>query len=117
QWAHMLASDSQCSPICPFRAFTCYKEAIIYRRRGGRVEAFCSWTGDACIGFKCQFAGCSRHALLPDGTCRLKVEALAPAASEDDASIEEEAKVLEKQIESKIRDKIKKFGSRARDLW
>ena len=113
----MPVGETYCTPVCPFKAFTCYKQAVIYRRRGGRLEAFCSWIGDSCIGYKCQFAGCSRHALLPDGTCKLKVAVVAPPSSEDDTSLEEEARALEKQIGEKIRDKVKKLGQRARDIW
>lgn len=107
----MHSSDVSCSPLCSFKAFTCYKNALVYRRGRRGVEAFCTWIGDACIGWKCQYAGCTRHALLPDGTCRLKLEKLKPKESaEEDFSIEEEAKILDQQVYSKLRDKLKKLG-------
>ena len=110
----MPSSDVACTPVCPFRAFTCYKQALVCRRQRGGLVPFCSWIGDVCIGYKCQFAGCARHALLPDGTCKLKLEAVAPArAVEDDDVLEREAEALEKQLYGKIRDKLKKLGTRA----
>jgi|UniRef100_A0A7C3WTV3 hypothetical protein len=109
----MPSSDLVCTPVCPFRAFTCYKQALAYQRRRGELAAFCSWIGDACIGYKCQFAGCSRHALLPDGTCKMKLEAVTPAKAVDDDAIEKEAEALERQLYGRIRDKLKKLGTRA----
>jgi len=113
----MQKSDVSCSPLCLFRAFTCYKNALVYRRTRRGVEAFCTWIGDSCIGWKCQFSGCTRHALMPDGTCKLKLEALKPKKEEEeDFSIEEEAKALDRQVYSKIRDKLKKLGPKVSDL-
>ncbi len=113
----MQKNDVSCSPHCPFRAFTCYRNAIVYRRTRRGVEAFCTWIGDNCIGPKCQFAGCARHALMPDGTCKLKLEALRPRRGEEEEfSIEEEAKALDQQVYSKIKDKLKKLGPRISDL-
>jgi hypothetical protein len=105
-----------CTPICPFHAFTCYKNALIYRRTKHGLEAFCTWTGEVCIGWKCQYSGCSRHALLPDGTCRLKLEKTSGRREEEEFSIEEEAKILEKEVYGKIKDKLKKLGARIKDV-
>ncbi|MEZ0346029.1 MAG: hypothetical protein ABWK01_05730 [Infirmifilum sp.] len=112
----MQKNDVSCSPLCPFKAFTCYKNALIYRRTKRGLEAFCTWTGDACIGYKCQYSGCAKHALLPDGTCKLKLEMTQPKKAEEDFSIEEEAKVLDQQVYGKLRDKLKKLGARVNDL-
>lgn len=107
----MPTGNMSCSPLCPFRAFTCYRDALIYRRSKSGGGAFCTWIGDTCIGWKCQYAMCTRHALMPDGTCRLRLEASKPKeASEEGFSIEEEARMLDKQVYSKIRDKLKKLG-------
>ncbi|UNQ72810.1 hypothetical protein [Infirmifilum sp. NZ] len=54
---------------------------------------------------------------MPDGTCKLKLEALKPKKEEEeDFSIEEEAKALDRQVYSKIRDKLKKLGPKVSDL-
>ena len=100
-----------CTPLCPFRAFYCAKKALVIKRRGRDLEAFCRWTGDACIGPKCAFAICTRHALQPDGTCGLltfKKRSRLP-------SIEEEAAKIEREM-VKIKDKLKKLGVGLEDL-
>lgn len=94
-----------CTPICPFRAFYCTKKALIIRRRGNELVAFCSWTGDLCIGYRCQFALCNKHALLPDGTCSLLTRAVR---RKERPSIEEEAAKLEREYVT-IKDKLRKL--------
>ncbi|MCI4408721.1 MAG: hypothetical protein JHC26_06490 [Thermofilum sp.] len=112
-----MQKDVFCTPICPFHAFTCYKNALVYRKTKRGLEAFCTWTGEPCIGWKCQFAGCSKHALLPDGTCKFKLEKISGKKEEEEEfSIEEEAKVYEKQVYGKIKDKLKKLGARIDDI-
>jgi len=98
-------ASTKCSPICPFRAFYCTKKALIIKRVGGRLEAWCAWTGDRCIGYKCQFATCTKHALLPDGTCRLKIKRI----KKKEISIEEQAAKIEREM-GNIRGKLKKLG-------
>ena len=93
-----------CSPLCPFRAFVCTKKALIIRRESGL--AFCAWTGDECIGYKCQFAACAKHALLPDGTCGM---VLRLAEKRRSPSIEEEALKLESEYRA-LRDKLRRLG-------
>lgn len=105
----MVRPGVECTPVCPYRAFECLKGALIYRRRGNRIVAFCTWIGDECIGYKCQFASCKRHALLPDGTCKLKLEKVQPRRSSREFSIEEEA-IKEEQLYGKLRSKLKKLG-------
>ncbi|MGB9709286.1 MAG: hypothetical protein ACP5II_04870 [Infirmifilum sp.] len=39
-----------------------------------------------------------------------------PKKTEEEFSIEEEAKVLDRQVYSKLRNKLKKLGSRVNDL-
>jgi len=96
----------KCTPICPFRAFYCTKRALTIRRKGNRIIAFCSWIGDECIGYKCQYATCSRHALiLPDGLCKLKMR----KQRKRETSIEEEATKLEPQFRS-LRQKLRKLS-------
>ncbi len=106
----MVRRGVECTPVCPFRAFECLKNALIYRRRGRRVIAFCTWTGEECIGYRCQFASCKRHALLPDGTCKLKLEKVQPKRQKQSFSIEEEA-LREEQLYGKLRSKLKKLGA------
>jgi len=91
----------KCTPLCPH--FKCTKQALVYRVEGGRKIAFCRWAGDLCKGYKCNFAICERHSLLPDGTCGLTIRV------KRSRSIEEEAKILEEEY-SAIRDKLKKLG-------
>ncbi len=106
----MKSYSVECTPVCPFKAFVCHKNALIYRRRGKRIIAFCTWIGDECIGYRCQFAGCSRHALLPDGKCKLKLQKVSPKTERKEISIEEEADIMEKQVYGKIKDKLRKLG-------
>lgn len=66
----------KCNPLCPF--FKCLKKALIvrteyYRGRPIRVP-MCSWIGDKCIGAKCRYAHCEKHAMLPDGRCAFAVQ-------------------------------------------
>ncbi|MEB3817094.1 MAG: hypothetical protein LRS46_04055 [Desulfurococcales archaeon] len=70
----------KCSPLCPF--FRCLKNALIikteyYRGRPIKVP-ICSWTGDRCIGPKCRYAYCEKHAMLPDGRCAFAVQKRSP---------------------------------------
>ncbi|OYT31446.1 MAG: hypothetical protein B6U94_03050 [Thermofilum sp. ex4484_79] len=97
--------SSKCTPVCPFRAFYCTKKALLIKRVRGVLEAWCAWTGDKCIGYKCQFATCTKHALLPDGTCRLKLG----KTKRRQVSIEEQAARIEQEMGS-IRGKLKKLG-------
>ena len=96
----------KCTPLCPFRAFICTKRALSIRRYGTKIVSYCSWTGDNCIGYRCQFALCSRHALLPDGTCGLTVRRKRPSGP----SIEEEAFKMEKEYKT-LKNKLKKPGT------
>lgn len=96
--------STECSPLCPFRAFKCTKNALVIRRRRDRLETICDWTGDRCIGWRCQFAVCMRHALLPEGTCSLMAE-----KKERKPSIDEEALRVKSQY-TDIGRKLKKRG-------
>ena len=92
-----------CTPICPFRAFMCARRALVIRRRGGRLYAFCEWTGDRCIGWRCQYAVCMRHALSPDGKCGLLMK------RKRRPSIDEEAARV-KESYADLRKRLKKLG-------
>ena len=99
--------SGKCRPTCPF--LRCAKKMRMIRKRGGRTLIICGMTGDLCIGYKCNFAYCEKHALLPDGTCALTIKRrTAP-------SIEEEAAKLEQQYVS-IKSKLKKLGKGLDDL-
>lgn len=63
----------------------------------------CSLTNDPCIGSKCNFAFCAKHALLPDGTCALSIR------RRKIRDIEDEAAILDKEYDE-LRDKLKRFG-------
>ncbi len=90
-------------PACP--EFKCLKKALKLVRKGKTAVAICNLTGDQCIGYKCQFASCTAHALTPEGRC-LK-GAFTETGSEID--IVREAKKLDKSAEQ-IRSKLKKIG-------
>lgn len=61
--------DGRCSQLCPL--FWCSKRAYQPRRdlSTGRRYVFCTWIGDECIGYSCQYATCRMNYLLPDGSC------------------------------------------------
>lgn len=99
--------STECTPLCPFRAFKCTKNALVIRRKRDRLEALCEWTGERCIGWRCQFMVCMRHALMPDGTCNLMVE-----RKERKPPIDEEAA----KIASKYSDLGKKLRRMGLDL-
>ncbi len=84
--------STECTPLCPFRAFKCTKNAL------------CEWTGDRCIGWRCQFAVCMRHALLLDGTCSLMVQ-----RKEQKPPIDEEAAKLATKY-PELGKKLKRMG-------
>jgi len=96
--------STECTPQCPFRAFKCTKNSLVIRRRRDRLEALCEWTGDRCIGWRCQFAVCIRHALLPDGTCSLMIE-----RKDRKPPIDEEAAKMETRY-ADLRRKLKRVG-------
>ena len=101
----MYPYSTECTPICPFRAFKCTKNALMIRRRRDRLEALCEWSGDRCIGWRCQFAVCLKHALMPDGTCSLLVQ----RQGQRKPPIDEEAAKLEGGY-SDLRRKFKRKG-------
>ncbi len=93
----MISTD--CTPLCPFRAFMCTRRALVIRRRRGRLEAFCEWSGDRCIGWRCQFAVCMRHALTPDGKCSLLLRReRRPSIDEEAAKVGERYAGLSKRL-------------------
>ncbi|MEM1509395.1 MAG: hypothetical protein QW096_06025 [Thermofilaceae archaeon] len=96
--------SSECTPLCPFRAFKCTKNALVIRRRRDRLESLCDWSGDRCIGWRCQFADCMRHALYPDGTCSLMV-----TKKERKPSIDEEAARVKSDY-TNLGKRFKKLG-------
>ena len=93
-----------CTPLCPFRSFYCTKRALVIKK-GSRPEAWCAWIGDKCIGYRCQFASCTRHALMPDGRCKLLVR----RESRRERPLEEEAESIEREMVS-LKGKLKKLG-------
>jgi len=94
-----------CTPVCPFRAFYCTKKALVIRKRGNSREAWCAWIGDKCIGYKCKFASCTRHALLPDGRCKLMLR----KEEKKEIPLEEEVAKAEREM-TYIRRKLRKIG-------
>jgi len=114
----------KCDPRCPY--FRCLKKALKFITKDGRilspravsalnldpssVEAWCTWANDKCSGYRCKYANCIKHALLPDGTCALSVRTRTVSRS-----IEEEAKAYEKEY-MVLRDKLKHLGAKELDL-
>ncbi len=99
--------EVKCKPICPFRAFYCVKKALIIRPGSGGLQAWCAWTNDECIGYKCQYAVCTRRALAPDGICMLFSR--RQRKRHKVKSIEEEAEMLETEY-ARIKNKLKKLS-------
>lgn len=65
---HLSEQGKHCSPGCEF--FRCSKRAMDYHSS----KVYCRWTDDDCIGPACNYALCSKHQLLPDGTCGLAIK-------------------------------------------
>lgn len=97
----------KCTVSCPF--FRCSRRSIIIRRQSSGKVILCSLTNDPCIGPKCNFAYCLKHALLPDGTCALSIQRAKSR------SIEDEVEVLDREL-SELRDKLKRLGRRDVDM-
>lgn len=91
----------KCSVLCPF--FRCGRKAKIIRQQSRKKLILCSLTNDLCIGFKCNFAFCAKHALLPDGTCALSIQ------QKKTRNIEDEAALLDREYDE-LKDKLKKLG-------
>lgn len=91
----------KCNVLCPF--FRCSRRAKIIRQQSRKKIVICFLTNDPCIGSKCNFAFCVKHALLPDGTCALSIK------QKKIRDIEDEAALLDREYDE-IRDKLKKFG-------
>jgi len=92
----------KCSPLCPF--FKCLKGALIIRTeyyRGRPIKVpICSWTGDRCIGPKCRYAYCEKHAMLPDGRCAFAVQARAKRQVDFEEELKRESEIdrLEEEL-------------------
>jgi len=75
-----------CNPLCPL--FKCMRGALFVHNkpyRGKMVkEALCRLTGDKCVGYECQYAGCKINALLPDGKCAKALEKKYKSVSEEE---------------------------------
>jgi hypothetical protein len=94
----------RCNPLCPY--FRCMKKALqirteYYRGRPIKVP-ICTWIGDKCIGPKCRYAYCVKHAMLPDGRCLFAVQAKAKKAKV--SSFEEELK--KKDVIDELEEKL-----------
>jgi hypothetical protein len=80
-----MPDGKRCNPLCPY--FKCSKKAldVVRRDEGGRMKfvGFCNWVNDLCIGGVCQFSGCEKFYLLPDGSCLYAIEQGRRSASED----------------------------------
>jgi len=92
----------KCNPACSY--FQCSKHAKIIRNINGRKIVYCRWIRDRCIGYRCQYAICLKHALLPNGICALSIR-----TAHREKSIEEEAKELEMEM-ARLRNKFKRLG-------
>lgn len=77
---------------------------MVIKRVGKKKLVFCSLTNDLCIGYKCNYAMCAKHALLPDGTCALSIQQRVKSKE-----IEEEVAMLDSEYH-KLKDKLKKLG-------
>lgn len=84
-------------PSCQY--FICVKKAL----KIVKGRAICSLTNDPCIGYKCQYAGCSAHAMAPNGECTLN------RADKNIRELDEEARRMDKDL-SKIKSRLKKLG-------
>ena len=91
----------KCNVLCPF--FRCSRRAKIIRQRSRKKVVICSLTNDSCIGSKCNFAFCAKHALLPNGTCALSIK------QKRTRDIEDEAALLDREYDE-LRDKLKRLG-------
>jgi len=74
---------------------------------GGKNIAWCTWVNDPCKGYKCTYALCLAHAMLPDGTCTL----LSPKKAPKRRSLEEEILEEERKFAS-IERKLRKVSRR-----
>ena len=88
-----------CSPDCSL--FRCARKALI--RRGRR--AWCAYTNDFCVGYKCNYAVCVRNRLLNNGVCgfslRRRPEELIPP-EQPELQVKVRSKVLRKLGEREI---------------
>jgi len=96
---------TKCNVFCP--KFRCLKKALKIRYSGGKPLAWCMWVNDPCKGYKCTYALCISHAMLPDGTCTL----LSPRSNIKRKSLEEEMLEEERKFAS-IERKLRKVGRR-----
>jgi len=102
-----------CTPDCPY--FRCLKKALVFVTPTGRMlrprdrrprnaTPWCMWANDVCRGYKCQYANCVKHYMLPDGRCASGIG----EGKRERRSIEEEAKQLEGEY-MKLRPKLKRL--------
>jgi len=95
----VLKEPRYCSPNCPF--FRCARRAL--RRNKGR--AWCTYTNDFCVGYKCNYAVCIRNRLLNNGLCGLSIkrrrEELMPP-ERPELQVKVRSKILKKLGEKEI---------------
>ncbi|MEM2640112.1 MAG: hypothetical protein QW374_02505 [Candidatus Bathyarchaeia archaeon] len=71
-----------CDTRCEF--FRCRQKA--FKQRSG--VAWCTISGDPCIGYKCNYAFCEKRKMLNDGSCGLTIKSGSSLSLEE---IEKEA--------------------------
>jgi len=75
-----------CNTLCPL--FKCTRGALFIHNRPYRgkmvKETLCRLTGEKCVGYECQYAGCKVNALLPDGKCAKALERKYKTISEEE---------------------------------
>ena len=97
----------KCTPLCPY--FKCLKNALIIKNINGKKVAWCTWVNDYCKGYKCNYAACKIHALMPDGTCALTVPKRRRKSIEEEALENDELSKIEKKLKKKINKKFQDF--------
>ncbi len=84
--ANPMPIGEMCNPLCPL--FKCTRGAlfIVNKSYRGKIikEAYCRLSGDKCVGYECQYAGCRINALLPDGKCAKALERRYKSVSEEE---------------------------------
>lgn len=86
-----------CTPNCSF--FRCTNKSLTQNK--GR--AWCTYTNDYCVGYRCNYAVCIRNRLLNNGLCSLSIK----------GSREELLPPEQSELQVKVRSKIlKKLGEK-----
>ena len=94
-----------CTPFCESFCCTQRGNALKYRTRGGKKEAWCTAFDDVCDGAWCQYSKCAIRKMTDGGKCKGKGVSVASEPTRDNEPVEDPSMIPAKYAK-KLRGKL-----------